>query len=78
MVKNFYLFLLQKPNSRSWREDKIEGFKNRIFWIKIVSLEAHIMERGCATMARGCAITTTTCNSVIERLKYRSDFGIEL
>ena len=36
------------------------------------------MKRGCATMARGCAITTTTCNSVIERLKYRSDFGIEL
>ena len=29
-------------------------------------------------MERGCAITTTTCNSVIERLKYRSDFGIEL
>lgn len=63
---------MQKPNSRSWREDKIEGFKNSIFWIKIVSLEAHIMERGCAIT------TTTTCNSVIERLKYRSDFGIEL
>ena len=34
--------------------------QNNIFWIKIVSLEAHIMGRGCAK---------TTCNSVIWKAK---------